>query len=219
MRLILFGPPGAGKGTQAEMLEREFTVLKYSTGDMLREEVKSGSELGKQAGEIMASGGLVPDAIMISMIRERIKSSNKGFVLDGFPRTIAQAEALDKMLVEENTPLSHVIEIKVDDEILASRIAGRFSCAACGAGYHDQFKKPVRDGVCDSCGGTEFSRRKDDNLETVKSRLQAYHAQTSPLLPYYHAKGLLRTVDGMLAINNVSAQIKSALAETAELQV
>ena len=205
MNIILLGPPGAGKGTQAEFLQEKLSIPKLSTGDMLRAAVKAGSEIGKQADAVMKAGQLVSDDIMISLISERILQDDckNGFILDGFPRTIAQAEALDKTLAQMNKPLSFVIELTVNDEILIERIAGRFSCAKCGAGYNDEFKKPKLDGVCDTCGSTEFTRRKDDNRETVASRLTAYHAQTAPLLPYYQAREILRSVDGMLDIAEV----------------
>jgi len=210
MRIILFGPPGAGKGTQAEMLEKIGGLHKYSTGDMLRAEVKSGSEFGQKLSDIMARGDLVSDDIMIEMIRGRLKQdAGAGFVLDGFPRTIAQAEALDIMLGEEGLPITHVIEIKVNDDILVERISGRFACSKCGAGYHDKNKPTKVSGVCDACGANEFTRRKDDNAETVRNRLDSYNRQTAPLLPYYSDKGLLKTVDGMLSINKVSSNIAS----------
>jgi adenylate kinase len=210
MNLILMGPPGAGKGTQAEYLQQQLGIAKLSTGDMLRAAVASGSEIGQQAKAIMASGGLVPDDIMISLIRERIREADcaNGFILDGFPRTIPQAEALDVMLAAEGKSLGCVIELKVDDQALIARIAGRFSCKKCGAGYHDHFKRPGREGICDSCGSTEFVRREDDKAETVGKRLEAYNVQTAPLLPYYRARGVLQTVDGMAEIGEVTKQIE-----------
>lgn len=213
MNLILLGPPGAGKGTQAQFLSDEFGLAKLSTGDMLRACVASGSEMGKQLKEIMAAGQLVSDHIMIDLIRGRIKEADcaNGFILDGFPRTTAQAEALDDMLASENAKMDFVIELKVDDQKLVQRIAGRFSCKACGAGYHDSFKQPKVAGVCDSCGSTEFSRRDDDKAETVGKRLVAYHEQTAPLLPYYRKKGVLTSVDGMADINEVTAQIHALM--------
>lgn len=213
MNLILFGPPGAGKGTQADYLAKDYGYAKLSTGDMLRAAVASGSELGKKAKDIMAAGQLVPDELMINLIRDRIRQADcaKGFILDGFPRTEAQAQALDEMLKAENKALDHVIELKVDDQKLVERIVGRFSCAKCGAGYHDTFKKPVTAGRCDECGNTEFSRREDDKAETVTKRLESYHRQTAPLLPYYNKVGVLTTVDGMADIDEVTRQIEKVL--------
>jgi len=213
MNLILFGPPGAGKGTQADFLGKKFGLAKLSTGDMLRAAVASGSPLGKQAQDIMAKGQLVPDETMISLIRERIRQSDcqNGFILDGFPRTVAQAEALDDMLTAENRRLDYVIELQVNDKELTERITGRYSCAKCGAGYHDSFKKPHKAGVCDECGATEFSRRQDDNAQTVTKRLEAYHSQTAPLLPYYDKENLLVAVDGMADIGEVTRQIEEII--------
>ncbi len=209
MNLILLGPPGAGKGTQAQALSSKHSLAKLSTGDMLRAAVASGSEIGKTAKDIMARGDLVPDEMVISLIRERIRQSDcaSGFILDGFPRNLAQAEALDAMLSSEGKTLNYVIELQVDDKKLLQRITGRFSCAKCGAGYHDLFKKPQKSGICDECGATEFSRRQDDKAETVIQRLAAYHAQTAPLLPYYRSKGKLVAVDGMADIELVARQI------------
>ena len=213
MNLILLGPPGAGKGTQAKRLEDSRGLIQLSTGDMLRAAVASGSEVGKKAKAIMERGELVSDEIMIAMIRDRIQlpDCKNGFILDGFPRTTAQAEALDRMLGQMGLKLDHVIEMKVNDSVLVDRITGRYSCAKCGAGYHDRFQKPKKDGVCDVCGSTEFSRRKDDNAETVTARLSAYHAQTAPLLPYYQGRGVLKSVDGMAEIDEVTRQLEAVL--------
>jgi adenylate kinase len=213
MNLILLGPPGAGKGTQARRLEDTRGLVQLSTGDMLRALVAGGSPLGQQAKEIMTAGKLVPDELVIQMISDRIDQPDvkSGFILDGFPRTVAQADALDKMLAAKGLKLDHVIEMKVDDAALVERITGRYTCAKCGKGYHETFEKPAVDGVCDSCGGTEFKRRADDNAETVKTRLDQYHAQTAPILPYYKERGVLKTVDGMADIDVVTTQIEAIL--------
>jgi adenylate kinase len=213
VNLILLGPPGAGKGTQAKKLTDERGLVQLSTGDMLRAEVASGSALGLEAKKIMDAGQLVSDAIMISMIDKRIDQPDctKGFVLDGFPRTEPQAEALDAMLAKKGKRIDAVIELAVDEAALIERISGRFTCAKCGTGYHDTFARPKQDGVCDKCGGTEFTRRADDNAETVKARLVAYRKQTAPILPYYKGKGLLRSVDGMADMSDVAKQIDRVL--------
>lgn len=214
MNLILLGPPGAGKGTQAERLQAAHGMVQLSTGDMLRAAVASSSDLGHKAKEIMEAGNLVPDDIMVQMIAERIQQPDcsNGFILDGFPRTTAQAEALDIMLGEKGMELDLVIEMAVDPAALVQRICGRFSCAECGAGYHDEFKKPKRAGVCDVCGGSEFTRREDDNEATVAARLEAYRQQTAPLLPHYRDRGVLKTIDGMASIDQVTDQIETVLA-------
>lgn len=211
MNLILLGPPGAGKGTQARRLRHMLGIVQLSTGDMLRALAQSGSALGIKAKEFMDSGRLVSDDLMIDMIAERIEQPDcrKGFILDGFPRTVAQAEALDAMFEPLGRGLDRVIEISVDDDALVERITGRFACARCGAGYHDVFQRPSEDGVCDDCGHTEFVRRADDTAETVCARLEAYHAQTAPLLPYYRKRGVLSSVDGMAEIDAVARQIES----------
>ena len=213
MNIILLGPPGAGKGTQAKRIEEGYSLIQLSTGDMLRAVVVDGSPLGQEAKRIMDAGELMPDGLMIKMISARIDEPDcaRGFILDGFPRTTGQAEALDAMLAEKSLQLDAVVEIRVDEEALVERITGRYTCANCGAGYHDRFQKPAVEGVCDSCGGGEFSRRADDNEATVRSRLEAYRGQTLPILPYYEARGILKTVDGMAAIDNVTEQIQSIL--------
>jgi len=213
VELILLGPPGAGKGTQSKMLEKRYGVAQISTGDMLRAEVKAGSPIGLEAKEIMASGGLVSDDLIIRMIGERISRPDcaKGFILDGFPRTVPQAEALDKFLHETAVDLDAVIELKVDETVLVERISGRFSCGKCGTGYHDKFKMPKVEGICDNCGSSDFVRRLDDKAETVHARLEAYRADTMPILPYYQEKGRLFVVDGMAEMDEVEQQIEAVL--------
>ncbi|MSP76651.1 MAG: adenylate kinase [Rhodospirillaceae bacterium] len=216
MNIILLGPPGAGKGTQAQRLQQERGMVQLSTGDMLRAAVASGSELGQKAKGVMERGELVSDELIVGLIQDRIAQPDcaKGFILDGFPRTVAQAKALDGMLTRGGAKLDRVIEMEVDEKALTERIVGRFSCAKCGAGYHDKFKRPKVEGVCDVCGSKEFTRRKDDNAETVKTRMAAYRAQTEPLLPYYRARGILAKVDGMARMDDVYRQITACLVGT-----
>ena len=213
MNLVLLGPPGAGKGTQARLLEESRSLVKLSTGDMLRAAVAVGTEFGRKAGEIMKRGELVPDALVINLIAERLDKDRgaRGFILDGFPRTIAQAEALDRLFKERGKAVDRVIVMDVDDEALISRIAGRFACASCGETYHDVNKTPRVAGVCDRCGGTEFTHRPDDNAAVVRARLKAYHAQTEPLIHYYTSQGKVRTVNGMADIETVTRDIGRAL--------
>lgn len=210
MNLVLLGPPGCGKGTQAKRLQDSLGVVQLSTGEMLRSEVAAASEIGRQADAVMKAGQLVPDEIIIGIMDHRIDKpdTGPGFILDGFPRTVPQAEALEKMLTAKNLKLDIVVSIEVDDEAMIERISGRFSCAKCGAGYHDSFQRPKVDGVCDACGSTEFIRRKDDNAETVRERLKAYHAQTKPIIAFYDERGLVRRVDGMGAIDDVTERMK-----------
>ena len=213
MNLILFGPPGAGKGTQAKELNKSRGLVQLSTGEMLRAEIKAGTKRGVKAKVVMNAGGLVSDEIVVGIIADRIVEPDcgAGFILDGFPRTLTQAAALDRLLVASGKTLDAVIELKVDDNVLLERISGRYTCASCGMGYHDTFKPTRKAGVCDSCGATEFTRRADDNEETVRNRLLAYYRETAPLIGYYFAKGKLRTVDAMADIADVTRQIDDVL--------
>jgi adenylate kinase len=207
--LILLGPPGAGKGTQARMLENSFGLVQLSTGDLLRAAVAAGTEAGKAAKSVMESGGLVSDEIVIAILRDRLAEPDcaKGVILDGFPRTAVQAEALDALLSETGQKISAAISLEVDDDAMVTRVAGRYTCAGCGEGYHDSFKQPQKAGVCDKCGGTEMKRRADDNAETVASRLAAYHEQTAPLIAYYGDKGVLQKIDAMGQIDEVAKNL------------
>ena len=211
--LVLLGPPGAGKGTQAERLTANRGLVQLSTGDMLRAAIKSGSELGKRAQSVMNAGELVSDDIVNGLIGERIDvpADHPGFILDGYPRTQAQAEALDAMLAAKGLKLDHVIELEVDEDALVDRITGRFTCVQCGALYHDSTKQPKVAGTCDVCGSHEFKRRPDDNAEVVRTRMAEYRAKTAPILPYYEAKGLVTRVDGMASMDVVAKAIDAVL--------
>lgn len=216
MNLTLLGPPGSGKGTQAKRLEQSRGLVQLATGDMLRAATASGSELGRRVKGIMDAGQLVPDDVIVAMIAERIGQPDcrDGFILDGFPRNVAQAEALDVMLAEHGLKLDLVILLDVNEAALVERLAGRFSCRSCGASYHDRYRRPRREGVCDICGGHEFLRREDDRPEAVKARFEVYRRQTAPILPYYRARGALHILDGMAEIDAVTRAIERILAAT-----
>jgi adenylate kinase len=213
VNLILLGPPGAGKGTQAKILEEKRGLKQLSTGDMLRAAISAGTDVGLKAKAIMDRGDLVSDDVIVSIVSERMDKPDitKGVVFDGFPRTPAQADALGKMLAGKGQKLDAVIEMKADDEALVKRISGRYTCAKCGQGYHDEFAKPKKAGVCDVCEGTEFVRRADDNEKTVRDRLNVYNKNTAPLVAYYGSKGDLHVVDGMADIGEVTSQIGRVL--------
>lgn len=213
MNLILLGPPGAGKGTQASQLVKERGLVQLSTGDMLRAAVAAGTPVGLQAKSVMASGGLVSDDIVNGILSDRLDhdDARAGFILDGYPRTAVQAKALDAMLAAKGLHLDHVIELEVNEAALVDRVTGRFTCGKCGEGYHDRHKSPRVDGVCDVCGGTEFKRRPDDNVETVHTRMEEYRAKTAPILPHYEAQGLVSRVDGMAEMAEVAASINAIL--------
>jgi adenylate kinase len=213
MILIMLGPPGAGKGTQAKRLEDRYGLANLSTGDMLRAAVKEGTEVGKKAKAVIDAGQLVSDETIIDIVDEAIGmlGSDRGFILDGVPRTTVQADGLSRILDRRNKSLDHVIEVKVDDDLLAERITGRYTCATCGAGYHNKFQRPKEDAVCDACGSSEFTRRSDDTEETVRARLKAYYDETAPLIDYYGERALLRSVDGMADIDDVTRQLEAIL--------
>lgn len=213
--LILLGPPGAGKGTQARMLEEKFGLVQLSTGDLLREAVAAGTEAGKAAKAVMEAGDLVSDDIVIAILRDRMAQPDcaKGVILDGFPRTTVQAEALDGLLASNDQKINAAISLEVEDAEMVIRISGRYTCAGCGEGYHDQFKKPAEDGKCDKCGSTEFKRRADDNAETVASRLAAYHAQTAPLITYYDSHGVLKRINAMGRIEDIAGDLEGIVGD------
>ncbi len=209
MNIILLGPPGAGKGTQASHLVETYGMVQLSTGDILRAAVKEGTEVGKLADEIMKSGKFFPDELMAQILGEHMDKldAKTGIIFDGYPRTEKQAELLDQLMADRDRNLDHVIELEVNEDALVERIVGRYTCATCGEGYHDKFKQPKVAGVCDKCGGTEFKRRPDDNEETVRTRMAEYRAKTEPILPIYEARGLVSRVDGMAPIDEVTAAI------------
>jgi len=213
MRLILIGPPGAGKGTQAQLLVDGHAIPQLSTGDMLRAAVAAGTETGLRAKAIMDAGKLVSDDVVNAIVADRIDEPDcaNGFILDGYPRTLVQADAVDAMLAERNSQLDAVVELRVDDDAMVERVAGRYTCTNCGTGYHDTLNQPQVEGTCDKCGSGEFKRRPDDNAEAMRTRLQVYYKDTSPLIGYYYAKGKLKVVDGMLSIDGVSKEVEKVL--------
>jgi len=213
MNIILLGPPGAGKGTQAARLVEERNMVQLSTGDMLRAAKSSGTEMGNMVAGVMDRGELVTDEIVIGLIEEQLTTADAagGFIFDGFPRTLAQADALAALLDKVGKTLDTVVEMRVDDSALVKRITGRFTCGGCGAGYHEEFKKPAKEGICDECGKSDFKKRADDNEESLKTRLMAYYKETSPLIGYYYAKGKLQSVDGLASIDDVASSITGAL--------
>jgi len=213
MDIILLGPPGAGKGTQASRLEDEHGMVQLSTGDMLRAAVKAGTEVGLKAKALMDAGELVPDEVVSGIIGDKLDElgTDTGVIFDGYPRTAAQAESLDEILSSRGRTLDHVVELEVDEDALVERIVGRFTCGNCGEGYHDTFKQPAKEGVCDECGASEFKRRPDDNEETVRTRMKEYRAKTEPILPIYEERGIVKKVDGMGGMDEVSEAIEKAL--------
>ncbi|KGJ10692.1 adenylate kinase [Paracoccus versutus] len=211
INIILLGPPGAGKGTQARRLIEERGLVQLSTGDMLREARNSGTEMGKRVAEVMDRGELVTDEIVIGLIREKLGQGGKGFIFDGFPRTLAQADALQALMAEMDQRIDAVIEMRVDDAALVSRISGRFTCGNCGEVYHDVTKPTKEPGKCDVCGSTDLRRRADDNEESLKTRLMEYYKKTSPLIGYYYVKGNLNPVDGLAEIDEVAAQVAKVM--------
>jgi adenylate kinase len=218
VNLILLGPPGAGKGTQARMLMDRFGLVQLSTGDLLRGAVAAGTEAGLAAKAVMDRGALVSDEIVLAVLRERLDQPDvaAGSILDGFPRTAAQAEALEALLAERGQQIDAVISLEVDDAAMVARVAGRYTCASCGEGYHDSFKTPSVAGVCDACGGTEMKRRADDNAETVRTRLQAYHAETAPLIDYYAARGALTAIPAMGEIGAIAEEMNAIVESLTE---
>lgn len=216
MNIILLGPPGAGKGTQAARLERHYGMVQLSTGDLLRAAVAAETPAGLEAKDAMARGDLVEDRVVIQILCDRLDEpdTHHGIILDGFPRTVAQAEALDRMLASKHLKLDRVVVLDVDEDALVDRISGRFTCADCGEGYHDRAKLPAVPGVCDECGGARFTRRVDDNADTVRRRLVEYHAKTAPILPFYEARGMVTHVDGMAPIADVEHAIEAAIGIT-----